>query len=194
MIRIAIFASGKGSNFEAIAGLFRESDRVRVECLVCDQPDAGVIKIARSFGIEHIPVRSERYRTRLDETTERGLAASLEKKNIDLVVLAGYMRVVKKPMLEAFPGRIVNIHPSLLPAFRGLDAVRQALEYGVKITGCTVHFVDEQIDHGRIIAQSAVPVKDGDTEESLHRRIHREEHELYPRVIRDLATKMEEKR
>jgi phosphoribosylglycinamide formyltransferase-1 len=123
----------------------------------------------------------------LDEAAEAAFVAALQEARVDLVVLAGFMRIIKSGLMNAFPNRIVNIHPSLLPSFPGLQAWKQAIDHGVKVTGCTVHFVDSGVDNGPIIGQQAVPVLDDDTPESLHQRIHAAEHELYPRCVADLA-------
>jgi phosphoribosylglycinamide formyltransferase 1 len=128
-----------------------------------------------------------KFRTKLDEEAERAFVGALESAKIDLVVLAGFMRVLKGDFLRAFEGRIINIHPSLLPSFPGLEAWKQALDHGVKVTGCTVHFVDAGVDAGPIIAQQAVPVLDNDTPESLHQRIHVAEHKLYPECVAAIA-------
>lgn len=194
MIRIAVFASGKGSNFENIARRFQKSRLVKIACLVCDQPEAGAIKIAERFSIKIRPVICTIFKTKLDEQTEQELADYLVSENIDLIVLAGYMRIVKSPLLRAFPGRILNIHPSLLPSFKGLNAVKQALDYGVKITGCTVHHVDEQIDHGKILSQKHTCISKHDTEKSLLKKIHRLEHIIYPQVIHEIAKTMKKEK
>ncbi len=139
---------------------------------------------------EQIPARfipPGKFRTRLDEETERAYIEALSSARVDLVVLAGFMRVLKEGLLRAFAGRIINIHPSLLPSFPGLQAWKQALEHGVKVTGCTVHFVDAGVDSGPIIGQQTVPVLDDDTPETLHERIQIAEHELYPRCVAALA-------
>src|SRR5207244_9321207 len=127
------------------------------------------------------------FRTKLEEEAERAYVAALEEAKVDLIALAGFMRLLKGDFLRAFEGRIVNIHPALLPAFPGLEAWKQALEHGVKVTGCTVHFVDAGIDAGAIIGQQTVPVLDNDTAESLHQRIHAAEHELYPKCVAAIA-------
>ena len=152
--------------------------------LVCsDVPDAGILSMARAAGLGREPSRRHSFKTRLSTECEEELVTQLRDAKVDLVVLAGYMRMLKNPMLTAFPRRIINIHPSLLPKFPGLEAWRQALGAGESMTGCTVHFVDEGMDSGEIIAQARVPVLPGDTPERLHARIQEAEHRLYPEVI-----------
>jgi phosphoribosylglycinamide formyltransferase-1 len=179
--------SGRGSNFASILRAIDEGRLgARVGVVVTDQPEAGILHLAEKAGVPGIFLEETAYRTRLTEETERRLVGILREHGVEWVVLAGYMRVVKTPLLAAFPGRIVNIHPSLLPDFRGLAAWRQALEAGVSETGCTVHLVDEGVDTGEILAQSRVPVLPGDTAESLHARIQQAEHTLYPAVLQTL--------
>ena len=151
--------------------------------------DAPILDIAREFSIPNAYLTPGKFHTRLEPQAEAELVRMLREANVELVVLAGFMRILKSPMLEAFPRRIVNIHPSLLPKFPGLEAWRQALEAGEKITGCTVHYVDEQIDHGRVIGQREVPILPNDTPETLHARIQIAERELYPAVIAAFARK-----
>jgi len=155
--------------------------------VLSDVADAKILERARerSLAVQFIPPGN--FRTKLDEEAERAFVAALVKANVDLVVLAGFMRVLKGEFLRAFEGRIINIHPSLLPSFPGLEAWKQALEHGVKVTGCTVHFVDAGVDAGPIIAQEAVRVLDDDRPETLHQRIHAAEYELYPRCIAAIA-------
>lgn len=186
--RLGVLGSGKGSNLVAIAdacaaGLIP----AEVALVLCDVPDALMLHRARERRLpaEHVP--PGRFRTKLDEEAERQYVRRLQEAGVDLVVLAGFMRVLKGDFLRAFSGRVVNIHPSLLPAFPGLAAWKQALDYGVKITGCTVHFVDQGIDSGPIIAQETVPVLPGDTPDTLHERIQLTERRLYPAVIAALA-------
>lgn len=186
--RIAILGSGTGSNFVAIAKA-RSEGRLTAELTVVlsDVPDAGILARARDFGVLGRFIAPGKFRTKLDEEAERSYVMTLQEARVDLVVLAGFMRVLKGEFLRAFEGRIVNIHPSLLPAFPGLHAWKQALDYGVKVTGCTVHFVDAGVDAGPIIAQQTVPVLENDTPESLHQRIHASEHELYPKCLAAIA-------
>lgn len=187
--RIGILGSGKGSNFVAIAEACAEGKiPAQVALVLSDVSDAGILERARERNIPARYIPPGRFRTKLDEETERTYIEALQSAEVDLVALAGFMRVLKDGFLHAFAGRIVNIHPSLLPSFPGLEAWKQALDHGVKVTGCTVHFVDAGVDSGPIIGQQAVSVLDDDTPETLHRRIHAAEHELYPRCVAALAS------
>jgi phosphoribosylglycinamide formyltransferase-1 len=189
-IRLGIVGSGEGTNFEAIVRAISAghlSGEVRL--VVSDVSTAPILNKARALGVAAQALPPSRYKTRLEPEIEARLAQMLEDAGVELVVLAGYMRMVKAPLLERFQGRIVNIHPSLLPAFPGLGAWRQALEAGVQWTGCTVHWVDAGMDSGEIIAQARVPVISGDTPESLHARIQVAERRLYPEVLQGLAVK-----
>lgn len=187
-LRLGVLGSGKGSNFVAVAEAIERGDvPAEIAVVISDVAEAGILARARERGIaaRHIP--PGQFRTKLDEEAEAAYLAALREAGVELVVLAGFMRILKGGFLRAFAGRVINIHPSLLPAFPGLEAWRQALEYGVKVTGCTVHFVDQGVDTGPIIAQQTVPVLDSDTAETLHARIQAAEHELYPAAIRALA-------
>jgi phosphoribosylglycinamide formyltransferase 1 len=193
LVPLGILGSGKGSNCRAILESIRSGAlAAEVRVVVSDVVDAQILDIAREFSILNAYLPPGGFRTRLEPQAEVDLVRMLTEAGVELVALAGFMRVLKAPMLNAFPRRIVNIHPSLLPKFPGLAAWRQALEAGEKITGCTVHYVDEQIDHGVVIAQCEVPILPGDTADELHARIQIAEHELYPAVIgqicRDLST------
>ena len=181
-----MLGSGQGSNFVAIADACA-SGPYDIALVLSDVAAAGILERARERSIpaKHIPPGN--FRTKLDEDAERAFVAALQEAKVQLIALAGFMRVLKGEFLRAFENRIVNIHPSLLPAFPGLEAWKQALDYGVKITGCTVHFVDAGVDSGPIIAQQSVPVLDDDTPETLHQRIHAAEHELYPKCIAAIA-------
>jgi phosphoribosylglycinamide formyltransferase-1 len=159
----------------------------QIAIVLGDVTEAGILRHARERNLRAEFVPPGEFRTKLDENAERAYIQRLQEAQVDLVVLAGFMRILKGEFLRAFAGRVVNIHPSLLPAFPGLEAWRQALEYGVKLTGCTVHFVDQGIDSGPIIAQEAVPVLTGDSPETLHERIQQVERRLYPQVIGALA-------
>jgi phosphoribosylglycinamide formyltransferase-1 len=161
--------------------------RVTPVLAASDVPGAGILTLADNLGIPTTTIHEPKYRTRLSEDVESALVKELQASSADLVVLAGYMRLVKAPLLEAFPRRIINIHPSLLPSFPGQEAWKQALTAGVEVTGCTVHFVDAGIDTGEIIAQSQVHILPGDTPETLHARIQEAEHELYPEVLARFA-------
>ena len=181
---IGILGSGKGSNCRAILEKIRNGTlQAEARIVISDVLDAPILEIAREFSVPNAYLSPGKFRTRLDLQTETELVRMLRDAGVDLVVLAGFMRVLKSPMLEAFPRRIVNIHPSLLPKFPGLGAWSQALAAGEKVTGCTVHYVDARIDHGDIIAQREVPILPDDTPETLHARIQAVEHELYPEVI-----------
>ncbi len=180
--------SGKGSNFAAIAKAIQSGVlEAEVGVVISDFAEAGILKLARDWGVEARALPASKFRTKLEPELEAALVRMLQEAGVELVVLAGYMRMIKEPMLEAFPERIVNIHPSLLPNFRGLQAWKQALEAGVSVTGCTVHWVDAGMDTGRILGQREVPVLAGDTAESLHARIQEAEHGLYPEVLARLA-------
>jgi len=188
--RLAVLGSGKGSNFEAIADAAATGTLdAEVILVVSDQPNALILEKAARRGIDARFHDPGNYRTRLAEDREIALAELLVGNAVDWVVLAGWMRVVKAPLLDRFPGRIVNIHPSLLPKYSGLAAWQQALEAGETVTGCTVHFVDAGIDSGRILAQSEVSIFAGDTPESLHARIQEAERILYPAVLQMLCAK-----
>lgn len=185
-LRLGVLGSGKGSNFSAILRAIRAGGLdAEVVVVGSDVADAGILRIGADAGIPTFAVSEPTFRTRLSPEVEAGLAERLA--GVDLVVLAGYMRVIKAPLLEAFPRRIVNVHPSLLPAFRGLAAWRQALEAGVEVAGCTVHYVDDGVDTGEVLGQTEVPVLADDTPESLHARIQVAEHALYPAVLRRIG-------
>lgn len=184
--RIAVFASGNGSNFQAIVDAFENGDLpVKVELLVCDRPSAHVIERAKTAGVPTLVVRPKEYESK--QAYERYILQQMQEHEIHLIVLAGYMRIITDVLVSPYYGRMINIHPSLLPAFPGLDAIRQAIDYGVKQTGVTVHFVDGGMDTGPIIAQRTVEVHDEDTVDTLAERIHRVEHTLLPEVIRWLS-------
>jgi phosphoribosylglycinamide formyltransferase-1 len=182
MKRLGILISGRGSNFEAIANSVAAGQiKAEIAVVIANRPEARGLETARQCGLNAISIPSKG----LDrEVYDRMLLEELQKQQVDLVLLAGFMRLLSASFIRQFPNRILNIHPSLLPAFPGLDAQHQALEHGVKITGCTVHFVDEYLDAGPIIVQAAVPVLDYDTVESLSVRILKEEHRIYPEAIR----------
>ena len=183
-LRLGVLGSGKGSNFRAILEAIQSKTlEAEVAIVIADQPGAGILSLAKEAYIPHATITDPRFKTKLSPEVEEELVSLLKRAQVDLVVLAGYMRMVKTPMLEAFGKKIINIHPSLLPKFPGLAAWRQALEAGEKITGCTVHYVDSGMDTGEMIAQAEVPVLPDDTAESLHARIQVAEHDLYPAVI-----------
>jgi len=181
---IGILGSGKGSNCRAIFERIRSGDlAAEARLVVSDVLDAPILDIAREFGVANAYLPPGRFRTRLEPEIEEQLVQMLRDAGVELVVLAGFMRVLHEPMLKAFRRRIINIHPSLLPKFPGLESWKQALVAGETVTGCTVHYVDERIDHGQILAQREVRILPNDTAESLHARIQVLEHELYPAVI-----------
>jgi phosphoribosylglycinamide formyltransferase-1 len=184
LLPIGILGSGQGTNCRALLERIKSgalSAEVRV--VISDALDAPILDIAREFSIPNVYLPPGNFRTRLDPQAEAELVQMLRDAGVELVVLAGFMRILKSPMLQAFSRRILNIHPSLLPKFPGLFAWKQALAAGEKTTGCTVHYVDEQIDHGDIIAQREVPILPDDTPETLHARIQIAERDLYPEVI-----------
>ena len=186
--RLGILGSGKGSNFAAIADAAKQPGYPAVPAIVIsDVPDAGILKVASDRAIPARFLAPGRFRTKLDDEAEAAYVTALQEAKVDLVVLAGFMRILKGEFLRTFAGRVVNIHPSLLPCFPGLAAWQQALEYGVKVTGCTVHYVDQGVDTGPIIAQRAVPVLDGDTSETVHARIQEAERALYPAAVAAIA-------
>jgi phosphoribosylglycinamide formyltransferase-1 len=183
LLKMGVLASGRGSNFQSIMDEI-ESDRLKAEIvlLITDNPSAFAIERAIKHNVEYLVIQPREYRSRDDYFTR--IADDLKKKNVELVVLAGFMKIVGKPLLDAFPNRIMNIHPALLPSFPGLHSQKQALDYGAKISGCSVHFVDEGMDTGPIIIQASVPVFQTDTEETLSERILKYEHRIYPEAIR----------
>jgi phosphoribosylglycinamide formyltransferase 1 len=185
-ILLAVLASGQGSNLQAIIDAV-ESGKIygSIGCVISDKPDAFGLERANKHGIEAIVIDNKKYADK--QSYESELIKVLEKKNPDLVCLAGYMRIVGPEMIKKFKNKIINIHPALLPSFPGLHGQKQAVDYGVKISGCTVHFVDEGCDTGPVILQSAVPVLEGDDEFSLSKRILDEEHKLYPKAIQLFA-------
>jgi len=180
--RLGILLSGRGSNFEAIADNVAAGKlAAEIAIVIGNRPEARGLEAARARGLPAVCIPSKG----LDRTIYDGmLAEELKKHAVDLVCLAGYMRLLSARFIRDFPGRVLNIHPSLLPSFPGLDAQHQALEHGVKVTGCTVHFVDEYLDAGPILVQAAVPVLDDDTVETLSARILKEEHRIYSEAIR----------
>ena len=183
-LKIGVLGSGKGSNFRAILSEI-QAGRLDAEAVLVlsDVEGAGILDLARGAGIPAHVIREPKFRTKLSPEIEADVADRLQEAGVELVVLAGYMRIVKAPLLDAFPRRIINIHPSLLPVFPGLEAWRQALEAGVSKAGCTVHFVDSGMDSGEIIAQAEVPVLPGDTLEILAGRVLAVEHAIYPAAI-----------
>lgn len=188
-MRLAVLGSGKGSNFQAILDAIRSGGlNMEVVCVISDVENAFILERARKAGIPALFISAAPHKTKLEGDAEKCYISALRDSGTEIIALAGFMRMLKKGMLTAFPRRILNIHPSLLPAFPGLESWKQALNYGVKITGCTVHFVDEGMDTGPIILQRAVPVLDNDTPESLHARIQVEEHKAYPEALQLVAS------
>ncbi|ETT65753.1 phosphoribosylglycinamide formyltransferase [Paenibacillus sp. FSL H8-0457] len=180
--RMAVFASGRGSNFQALVDAQQSGVMGgEISILVCDKPQAPVVELAKAAKVDVFAFQPKEYASK--EDYEREIAAELQQRGVELIVLAGYMRLLSPSFVEFYNGRIINIHPSLLPAFPGKDAIGQALAYGVKMTGVTVHFVDGGMDTGPVIAQKAVEIKDGDTAETLAERIHAVEQKLYSEVV-----------
>jgi len=178
-----VLASGRGSNFQSIIDAINNKNlKAQILLLITDNPSAYAIERAKKHDIEHLLIRPKEYSSRDD--FYRKIAEELQKRDVGLVVLAGFMRIVGKPLIDTYPNRIMNIHPALLPSFPGLHGQKQAVDYGVKISGCTVHFVDEGMDTGPIITQAAVPVYHNDTEDTLSERILKLEHKIYPEAIR----------
>lgn len=185
-MRIAVMASGRGSNLQALIDSMEKGDLcAEIVAVLSNKEDALALQRARKHGIKDYFLPPEKYPNR--ESYDMALGDILEKINVDLICLAGFMRILSEKFVARFQNQIINIHPSLLPAFPGLNAQKQALDYGVKYTGCTVHFVDAGVDTGPIIAQRVVPVYDNDTVESLSARILEQEHRLYPHVVRLIA-------
>jgi phosphoribosylglycinamide formyltransferase 1 len=184
IVKIGILGSGRGSNCRAILQSIRDGRlNATATVVISDVLDAPILEIAREFGVANAYLAPGHFRTRLEPKVEAQLVEMLRGAEVEVVVLAGFMRVLKEQMLAAFPRRIVNIHPSLLPKFPGLEAWKQALAANEKWTGVTVHYVDEKIDHGDVVAQRKVPVMSDDTPESLHARIQEVEHVLYPEAL-----------
>ena len=182
MINIGVLVSGRGTNLQSIIDAIREGKiEGRISIVISDNRKAFALKRAEKSNIETRYIDFKSFKNR--EDYDKKIVEYLKEKDVDLVVLAGYMRILSPYFIKMYKNRIMNIHPALLPSFPGLHAQRQAVEYGVKVSGCTVHFVDEGVDSGPIILQKAVEVEDSDTEESLAERILKEEHQIYPRAI-----------
>jgi phosphoribosylglycinamide formyltransferase-1 len=187
-LKLGVLGSGKGSNFRAIMeqiidGRLNAESRI----VLSDVENSGILSLARDYNVPGLFVRPGRFKTKLEPEIEEDVVRLLREADVELVVLAGFMRVVKAPLLEAFPQRIINVHPSLLPKYPGLQAWKQALEAGETVTGCTVHYVNAAIDAGEILGQETVPINRGDTPESLHARIQIAEHRLLPAVLAAIA-------
>jgi phosphoribosylglycinamide formyltransferase 1 len=189
VFRIGVLGSGKGSNFVAIAdGCASGKIPAQIAIVLSDVPNAGILDRSRERNIPAEYIQPGNFRTKLDDGAESMFIERLRQAKVDLVALAGFMRILKGEFLRAFVDRVINIHPSLLPSFPGLEAWKQALDYGVKVTGCTVHFIDQGVDSGAIIAQDTVPILPSDTPETLHARIQQAEHNLYPEAIAAIAS------
>ena len=189
MLNIAILGSGKGSNAQAIIdAITAKKLDAQIVCVIADVADAFILERARQNKIPAFFVDGAPFKTKLDGLAEQRVLEILRQHKTDVIALAGFMRIVKGGLLAAYPQRIINIHPALLPAFPGLESWKQALDYGAKVAGCTVHFVDAGTDTGPIIVQRTVPVLDGDTPEILHARIQTQEHEAYPEALRLIAS------
>jgi phosphoribosylglycinamide formyltransferase-1 len=183
-LKIGVLGSGKGSNFDAIFKAVRAGALTsQIAVVISDHSDAPILQKAKAAGIPSVFVEPGKYKTFLEPAAEEKYVQCLQSHGAEWIVLAGFMRVIKAPFFKAYRGKIINVHPSLLPAFKGLEAWRQAVEYGSKVTGVSVHFVDEEIDTGPIILQEAVPVLDQDTPATLHARIQEAEHRLYPEAL-----------
>lgn len=188
-LKIGVLGSGSGSNMQAIIDAIGAGTLdAEVVCVIADVPDATILTRGRRHGIPAFYVDPSPFKTKLEGDAEEKTIATLRQWGADTVVLAGFMRIVKHRLLQAYKDRVLNIHPALLPSFKGVQAVEQALAYGAKVAGCTVHFVDEGTDTGPIIIQRAVPVLPGDAPDALHARIQQAEHEAYPEALQLLAT------
>ncbi len=189
-IRIAIFISSRGSNMEAILENIKNKKLVGVEVgvVIADNADAKGLDIAKSYGVRAEFVDPAPFKTKLEGEAEQKVIQILKDENIDLICLAGFMRMVKQKLVSRYEGRIINVHPSLLPNFKGLRAQKQAIDAGAKESGCTIHFVDMGMDTGKIIAQRKVKIESDDTEKSLARKIIKQEHILYTEVLNDIAS------
>ena len=188
-MRFAILGSGTGSNAETLLREWKAGKLGRAEPVVIfsDKPDARILTLGEKYGVASRFIDPGKYKTWLTPDIEQNYVDAIKASGADLVVLAGFMRVIKDTFLQAFPLRIINLHPSLLPSFKGLNGIGQAFAYGVKVTGCTVHFVTGDLDGGPIIDQQVVRIEDSDTLESLERKIHAAEHQLLPAVVKKLA-------
>ena len=187
-LKLGVLGSGKGSNFRAIMERIIDGKLpAEVRLVISDVPDAGILSYARDFQVPALFVNPGKFRTRLETEVEQDIVRLLQEAGVELVVLAGFMRVLKEPLLKAFPKSIINIHPSLLPKYKGLEAWKQALEAGEKVTGCTVHYVEAAVDGGHILGQRQVEIRPDDTPASLHARIQEAEHDLLPEVVRQIA-------
>ncbi|OGV62155.1 MAG: phosphoribosylglycinamide formyltransferase [Lentisphaerae bacterium RIFOXYA12_FULL_48_11] len=184
-LKVAILGSGKGSNCQSIIDAIKAGTlNARIVCVISDVENALILDRAKKNNIPAEYLSAAPFKTKLDGEAERNYLAVLRKYGAEIIVLAGFMRIIKKNLLQAFAGRILNIHPALLPAFPGVESWKQAMDYGAKVAGCTVHIVDEGTDTGPILVQKAVPILENDTAEILHARIQAEEHKAYPEALR----------
>lgn len=188
-MRVVILGSGRGSNAEALLVAEREGrlGKARIVAIISDRPQARILELGKRYGVEAFHLDPGPFRTKLAGEAERRYIEEIQARRPDLIVLAGFMRIIKLPFIRAFSGKIINLHPSLLPAFRGLDAIRQAFEFGAKYSGCTVHLVTEDVDAGPILDQAAVRIKEGESLESLEGKVHAAEHRLLPEVVARLS-------
>lgn len=187
-LRIGVLGSGSGSNMQSIQDAIEAGTLdAQIVCVIADVPDAGILARAARHGIPAVYLDPAPFKTKLEGVAETRYLEYLAQYEVDVVVLAGFMRIVKAGFLSHYPNRVLNIHPALLPAFPGIAGWRQALDYGAKVAGCTVHFVDAGTDTGPIIIQRAVPIEEGDTPEQLHARIQVQEHLAYPEALRLMA-------
>lgn len=183
MLKLGVLASGRGSNFQAIIDAIEKGFlQAEISLLITDNESAFAVERAKKHKIDYLYINPKEFPTK--EAFFQKIADELKKKEVELVILAGFMRIVRKPLINAFPNKIMNIHPALLPAFPGLHSQKQAVDHGVRISGCTVHFVDEGTDTGPIIIQAAVTVSPDDTEDSLSEKILKFEHEIFPEAIK----------
>ncbi|MEN8255421.1 MAG: phosphoribosylglycinamide formyltransferase [Verrucomicrobiota bacterium] len=188
MLKLAIFGSGSGTNCQAIIDAVEAGTLdAEIKCILSDVEDAVILERARKHNIPAIHFDCAPFKTKLDGEAEQKVLGILEEHGVDFIALAGFMRIVKDGLLNAFKGRIVNIHPSLLPSFPGLDGGKQAFDYGVKFTGCTVHFVDAGVDTGAVINQKIIAIEDSDTLESMMGKLHVQEHIAYPEALQWIA-------
>jgi phosphoribosylglycinamide formyltransferase 1 len=188
-MRVVILGSGRGSNAEAVLQAQEEGrlGQAEVVAVFSDRSDARILQLGPQYGVEAQFLDPTPFRTKLDGRAEQLYIDAISARSPDLIVLAGFMRIIKSPFIQAFPGKIINLHPSLLPAFKGLDGIGQAFRYGVRYTGCTVHYVTEDVDGGPIIDQAIIRIEEDETVESVEKKMHQAEHELLPRVIVRLA-------
>lgn len=188
-MRVVILGSGRGSNAEAVLQAQKDGrlGRAEVVAIFTDRPEARILQLGTDYSVEAEYLDPAPFKTKLDGEAEQRYIEAISAWKPDLIVLAGFMRIIKSGFIRAFPGKIINLHPSLLPAFKGLDGIGQAFRYGVKYTGCTVHDVTEDVDSGPIIDQAIIRIDEGDTVESVEKKMHRAEHELLPAVIAKLS-------